>query len=146
MHLTPLPFGTPHNLLKRRRRRLRVWSAPSHRHTVTPSRRSFDRFSPRPVIAAMDKNKTNRCESTIDMFKALMRANAELQVDREIVLTTVKKDGGVIQYAAAAFKADREIMLAAVQQDGNALAYAAPALKADREVELAAVATVVMND
>ena len=69
----------------------------------------------------------------------LCYASAELQADRELVLASVRQDGGAVEYASAELKADREVVLAAVQQDGYALEYASAELQADREVVLAAV-------
>lgn len=63
----------------------------------------------------------------------------ELQMDRKVVLASVKKDGRALQHACESFRNDKEIVLTALRYYGNALQYASEALQDDKEVVLVAV-------
>lgn len=62
----------------------------------------------------------------------------EFHKDKEIVLTAVKNDGYLVQYADGSLLTDREIASAAVSNNGNALRFL-PAFQNDRDLVLTAV-------
>ena len=70
-------------------------------------------------------------------FIPLNYASKQLQNDKEVVLTAVKKNGLALDYASNALK-DTKVVLAAVKQNGFALSYASLKLKADKDLILAA--------
>ena len=49
--------------------------------------------------------------------------------NKEVVLTTVKKDGRALEYASERLKDDKEVVLAAVNKDGIALDFASPGIQ-----------------
>mmetsp|Transcript_22769 Transcript_22769/g.53121 ORF Transcript_22769/g.53121 Transcript_22769/m.53121 type:complete len:413 (+) Transcript_22769:101-1339(+) len=61
------------------------------------------------------------------------------ELDRELVLQTVAKEGSALASMPASMRTDREVVLKAVSDDGSSLAFASKDLQADLEVVLRAV-------
>ena len=86
-------------------------------------------------------NKNFVLTAVKDYAYALTYASERLKDDKEIVLTSLRRnDGGALQYASERLKDDKEIVLTAVKQPGWwVLKYASERLKDDKEVALTAV-------
>ena len=68
----------------------------------------------------------------------LSLASDRMRDDRELVLRAVRKHGSALQFASARLRDDKEVVLAAVRRDPNARAYARARLCVDPEVLAAA--------
>ena len=65
----------------------------------------------------------------------LRYAAADLQADKEVVLTAVAQDGSALEFASDGLRGNKEVVLTAVAQDFYALEYAAEELRQDRDFE-----------
>ena len=71
--------------------------------------------------------------------KLISEAPKELKVDREVIMSAVKKNGFALQYASKEVKADKKIVMAAVKQSGEALEFASLELQDDKKIVIEAV-------
>ena len=69
-------------------------------------------------------------------------ARAELQADKDVVMTAVATSGASLAHASKSLKDDKEVVMTAVANDGTSLVYASKRLKADKELVMTAVAKV----
>ncbi len=63
----------------------------------------------------------------------------ELYSDVEVMLSALKRDGGILECVSPELKEDKDIVIAAVSQNGEALRFVSEELRGDKDVVLAAV-------
>lgn len=69
----------------------------------------------------------------------LLKNQAVLSFDFDIVMAAVLQDGMALRYAAPCLQGHRDIVRAAVSQHGGALKYASAALQSERDIVMSAV-------